>query len=76
MSESFNVDAAVNHYKSHKTAVKKYVETHRDKINEINRNSYHRMKDDPEKYELYKQRKRNTYKLKKELKKIEEIKEN
>lgn len=67
-----NPEVAINHYKSHKLAVKKYTETNKDKIYEHNRIQYSKMKEDPEKYELYKEKKRKTYKLKKEKQNLEE----
>lgn len=73
MSKEINTKVAMNHYKNHLLAVKKYTDANRDKINENNRINYNKMKSDPEKHELYKEKKRNAYKLKKEkIKNLEE----
>jgi hypothetical protein len=66
MSKEINPEVAMNHYKTHLLAIKKYTDANRDKINENNRINYNKMKLDPEKHKLHKEKKRNAYKLKKE----------
>jgi len=66
VEEMINQNAALNHYKAHKLAVKRYTDANREKIYERNRQYYANVMVDPEKREKYNQTKRNAYKAKKE----------
>lgn len=68
VEEPINQIAALNHYKAHRLAVKKYTDANRTQINERNRIYYNKVMSDPEKHEKYKETRRNAYKAKKEKK--------
>lgn len=52
---------ALRIYESQKRATKRYHEKHPDKLNESAKRYYHRMKEDPEKYEKYLEKCRKRY---------------
>lgn len=64
--ENKNVEAALNHYESHKNAMKRYVDSHREKIYKYNQMKYREMMEDSERHEKYKAKKRKNYQLQKE----------
>jgi len=66
IEENINQIAALNHYRAHRTAMKKYTDANRQKIYEHNRKYYAEVMKDPERRERYNQTKRNAYKRKKE----------
>lgn len=66
VEENVNQIAALNHYKAHRSAVKRYTDANRQKIYERNRQYYADVMSDPERRERYNQTKRNAYKRKKE----------
>jgi hypothetical protein len=56
-------------YAKQLTKLRQYNKIHRDEINEKNKASFKKMKENPEKYEEYKRKKREEYKRKKEINK-------
>jgi len=56
---------ALIHYAKQLTNLKRYNITHREEINEKAKKSYRKIRENPELYEAYKQRKRELYKSKK-----------
>jgi hypothetical protein len=75
IEEEINQIAALNHYKAHKSAVKRYTDANREEIYRRNRKYYAEVMADPERRERYNQTKRNAYKAKKErLKNLSENK--
>ena len=51
-------------YAKQLTKLRKYNETHKDEINEKGKQNYRRIKENPELYEAYKNRKRELYRAK------------
>jgi hypothetical protein len=59
--EQLNQDKAITYYEKHLNRLRHYNETHRDQIRSSVKQAYHRMKEDPEKWEAYKAKKRDYY---------------
>ena len=66
VKESPQLSNAERYYQNHLNRMREYSKKNRDTINEKNRQYFKRVMDDPEKRELYLQKKREAYKLKKE----------
>jgi hypothetical protein len=62
--ENPKADKALNYYEKHLNRVKQYNETHREQIRNSLKQSYHRMKEDPERWEAFKAKKRAYYQAK------------
>lgn len=67
------IQAALNFYERHKEAHKRYRDTHKEKMCELSRNYYYRMKEDPEKYQKYLEKCRKKYIPKKQKEPTENI---
>jgi len=65
MDEQRELTPAEKHYLRQKEACKKYNEKNRDAVNERNRNYYKRVTEDPEKHQLYLEKKRQAYQRRK-----------
>ena len=59
-----DTDKAVEYYQRHLQRLKAYNDSHKDKIREAARAHFQKVKADPEKYALYKEKKRLYYKSK------------
>jgi vacuolar-type H+-ATPase subunit H len=59
-----DTEKAVEYYQKHLQRLKAYNEQHKDKIRESARANFQKIKADPEKYALYKEKKRLKYKSK------------
>ena len=59
--DNIDTEKAVEQYKKHLQRLKAYNETHKERILQSARASFQRLKADPEKYELYKEKKRQYY---------------
>lgn len=67
------IQSALNLYEKHKEAGKRYRQTHKEKMAELSKNYYYRMKEDPEKYKKYLERCRKKYIPKKQREATENI---
>lgn len=59
-------DTAVKYYEQAKKAKRNYYDKNVEKLREYGRNYWKRIKEDPEKYKLYLEKKKNQYLQKKE----------
>lgn len=59
-----DTEKAVEYYQKHLQRLKSYNEQHKDKIRESARAHFQKIKADPEKYAIYKEKKRLQYKSK------------
>lgn len=66
MSES---EKSMKFYQKHLDRLRKYNQEHKDQIKIASRNNFQKIKADTEKYELYKQKKREYYYKRKQIKK-------
>jgi hypothetical protein len=55
------IEKALLFYHRHLQRVRAYNETHREQINSSAKASFQTLKEDPEKYKLYKEKKREQY---------------
>ncbi len=69
--ENIDTEKAVEQYKKHLERLKAYNNLHKDKIRETARASFQKLKSDPEKYALYKEKKRQYYHKSKQQKEQE-----
>jgi len=65
---SEDIETAIKRYARHQELSKIYSQKNKDKLNERSKNYFKELKKDPERYELYKQKKRTEYHSKKKLK--------
>ena len=63
---------AIEQYKKHLQRLRSYYKTHKEKINKSARESFEKIKNDPEKYRAYKEKKHQQY-LKKQQKEFQLI---
>lgn len=66
-------EKAIRFYEKHLERLRKYNDTHREQIRLSAKNSYIKMRDDPERYEVFKAKKRQYYHSKKEQKVLEKV---
>ena len=64
---------AIEQYKKHLKRLRSYYENNKEKINKSSRESFEKIKNDPEKYSAYKEKKHQQYLKKKQLKEIQLI---
>lgn len=63
-NENRELTASERYYQNHLDRMRRYVENNREAIYEKNRQYFKKVKEDPEKYERYLERKRESYKNK------------
>lgn len=54
-------------YVNHLNRLKRYNNSHKKELNDKSKEKYRKMRENPEQYDLYKARKRELYKLKKQV---------
>lgn len=59
--EKSNEQIALDYYNSHLKSMKKYYEKNRDTINNRSKNYFQNLKNDPEKYKLYLEKKKQKW---------------
>lgn len=60
------IDTAIKHYQNHLKAIKKYQQTHPEKMNQKSRDYYKKIKEDPDRYAKFQETKRQYYQKKKQ----------
>ena len=63
--DNIDTEKAIQQYKKHLQRLKEYNNTHKEQILQSARSSFQKLKADPEKYDLYKEKKRQYYHNKK-----------
>lgn len=67
------IQTALNYYERQKEAQKRYRQSHKEKIADLSKSYYYKMKEDPEKYKKYLERCRKKYIPKKQREATENI---
>lgn len=71
--EQMDEKKAIEQYKKHLARLKTYYQTNKEKLNQSARDNFKKIKNDPEKYRQYKEKKREQYLKKKQKEKQENI---